>query len=479
MLAGEFSSEELTSAHLERIKANNERLNSFISIFEESALSQAAEADKRFATDGENTPALNGIPISLKDALVTTEGETTCASKMLKGYRSPFDCTAYVRLKNDGCVLLGKNNLDEFTMGSSNEYSAYGPCKNAWDQSRVAGGTSGGSAVAVAAGQSALSLGSDTGGSVRQPAGFNGVFGLKPTYGRVSRYGLIAHASSLDQIGILGRSAEDVALALECIAGEDEMDSTCLKESVEPFAQVVGDSSDFSGIRIGVPQEYFLEGLNEEIAQSVRAAIATLEARGAQIVEVSLPHTEYALAAYYIIEFAEASSNLARYDGIRYGHRSADAETLELLYRKTRSEGFGPEVKRRIMLGSYVLSAGYYEAYYEKAQQVRTLLIDDFRAAFANHCDVIACPVSPSTAFELGACTKDPLAMYLADVYTVPVNLAGLPGLSVPCGVASDGLPIGLQLIGKPLAESTLLRLGSVVPDACEVSLTKHCGESQ
>lgn len=465
LLAREFSAQELTDAHLKRIHSTNTQFNSFLQVSDSAAREAAEQADKRIAADGERTPQLTGIPVAIKDMLVTKGIETTCASKILKGFVPPYDCTAVSRLKQQGAIVVGKTNLDEFAMGSSNEHSAYGPVRNPWDPSCVPGGSSGGSAVAVSLGQAPLSLGTDTGGSIRQPASLTGVVGLKPTYGRVSRYGAVAFASSLDQIGPFGRTVADVAMIMKAIAGLDDQDSTSMNTPVPDYYSELkaAEQEDLKGLRIGVPKEYFLEGLDPEIEAAVRKTIAQLQDQGAEVVDISLPHTEYTLPVYYIIAPAEAASNLARYDGIRYGFRTDNAESLTEVYERTRATGFGAEVKRRILIGNYVLSAGYYDAYYRKGQQVRTLIINDFKAAFHNKCDVIVAPVSPTTAFKLGEKTDSPLAMYLADVFTVPVNLAGLPGLSVPCALDKKKLPIGAQVIGPPFAESLLLRVGRAI----------------
>ena len=459
LLNGDFSAVTLTEAHLERIKRTNPQFNSFITLTEESAVKEAERADEIYREQGHRAPMLTGIPVAVKDMLVTTGCETTCASKILRGFYSPYDCTAVAKLRAAGAVVLGKTNLDEFAMGASNEHSTFGPVRNPWDVSRVPGGSSGGSAVAVSLGQAPLSLGTDTGGSIRQPASLTGVVGMKPTYGRVSRYGAVAFASSLDQIGPFARSVEDLAIILGVIAGHDEHDSTSMKVDVPDYygALKADKGSSLDGLRIGVPKEYFIDGMDPEVERSVRESLKLMGQLGAKIVDISLPHTEYALPVYYIITPAEASSNLARYDGVRYGYRTERGKTLSEMYEMTRGEGFGKEVRRRILIGTYVLSAGYFDAYYLKAQQVRTLLINDFKAAFANHCDVIAAPVSPTTAFKIGEKSSDPVAMYLADVFTVPINLAGLPGLSIPCGLDSAGLPIGMQLIGPPFSELELL----------------------
>lgn len=462
LLSKKFSAVELTEAHLKRIASTEGELNSFITVCEDGARAAAKKADERLGKEAEKSPLLTGIPVAIKDMLVTKGVETTCGSKILKGFVPPYDCTAVARLKKEGAVVLGKTNLDEFAMGSSTEHSAYGPTKNAWDTSRVPGGSSGGSASAVAAGQSPLSLGTDTGGSIRQPAGLSGIVGLKPTYGRVSRYGAVAYASSFDQIGPFARNVEDVAIILKAIAGHDEHDSTSMSTVVDDYQKemqtVVDPKLPLAGLRVGVPKEYVISGMQPEVEKNFAASIEVLKTLGATVVDISLPHTEYALAIYYVIAPAEAASNLARYDGIRFGHRAEGAETLHEVYERSRAEGFGAEVKRRILIGSYVLSKGYFDAYYKKAQQVRTLIINDFRAAFHNHCDVIATPVSPTTAFKIGEKTSSPLEMYLADVFTVPINLAGVPAMSVPSGLDSQGLPIGLQLIGSPFSEKVLIR---------------------
>lgn len=472
LLSGDFSSVELTRAHLERIKATNEKFNSFLKVTEDLALESARQADQQLKTQKESTPPFTGIPVAIKDMLCTKGVETTCASRILKGFVPPYDCTAVAKLRSAGAVIVGKTNLDEFAMGSSNENSAFGPARNPWDAERVPGGSSGGSAVAVAVGQAPVALGTDTGGSIRQPASMCGVVGLKPTYGRVSRYGAVAYASSLDQIGAFARTVEDAAATLAVIAGADPHDSTSMKVPVQDYLGQVRASAGkgLPGVRIGVPKEYFIPGTDADVDRAIRGALETLKSLGAEIVEISLPHTEYALAVYYILALAEASSNLARYDGVRYGYRAENAVSLAEMYERTRSAGFGWEVRRRILMGTYVLSKGYYDAYYRKAQQVRTLIINDFRAAFTNRCDVIAAPVAPSTAFKLGEKTSSPLQMYLADIFTVPINLAGLPGLSVPCGLDSKNLPIGLQLIGPAFGESALLRTGAAFETAAQIN---------
>ena len=449
---GELSSEELTRAYLERIDRLDRGINAYITVTADLALEMARKADVRIRR-GEAGP-LTGIPLGLKDLLVTRGVRTTCASRILENYVPPYDGTAVRRLREAGAVFLGKLNMDEFAMGSSNETSAFGPVRNPWDPDRVPGGSSGGSAAAVASGLAAAALGSDTGGSIRQPAAFCGVVGLKPTYGRVSRYGLVAFASSLDQIGPLARDVEDAAWLFAAVAGHDPLDSTSVDEPVpDPRACLVPEAR---GLRVGVPREYFTEGLDPQVEALVRRAIRVLEEQGAEIREVCLPHTAYAVATYYLIAPAEASSNLARYDGVKYGLRVEGGDLIDT-YRKTRAQGFGAEVKRRIMLGTYALSAGYYDAYYLRALRVRRLIAQDFRAAFET-VDVIACPTTPTAAFRLGEKIHDPLQMYLNDIFTIPANLAGLPGISVPCGFTDQGLPVGLQLLAAPFAESVLLR---------------------
>lgn len=461
LLHGDFSSVELVQAHLSKIYATNTALNSFITITEDLALQQALEADKLIAKEKEESPPLAGIPIGIKDMLVTKGIMTTCASKILQGFIPPYDCTAVDKIKRSGAVIIGKTNLDEFAMGSSNENSAYGHVRNPLDLTRVPGGSSGGSAAAVAGYQVPFALGTDTGGSIRQPAAFTGICGLKPTYGRVSRYGAVAFASSLDQIGPLARDIRDIGAILGVIAGHDQNDSTSLNLAVPDYLAEMHRMRGLglSGLRVGVPREYFTSGIHVDVESAVKEALKNLSKLGAEIVDISLPNTANALAVYYIIAPAEASSNLARYDGVRYGFRSSKSGTLAEMYENTRGEGFGKEVKRRIMIGNYVLSTGYYDAYYLKAQQVRTLIIRDFAEAFDKHCDVIVTPVTPTTAFKLGEKVEDPLQMYLADVFTIPASLAGLPGLSVPCGFDNLGLPIGLQFLCKPFGESLLLRV--------------------
>ncbi len=467
---GEVSSVELTQAALDRILALDNQVKAFLTLAPELALEQAAQADRRRAA-GEDLTLL-GIPVAIKD-LICVEGlPTTCGSRILETYVPPFSATVIEKLDQAGAVVLGKTNTDEFAMGSSTENSAYFATHNPWDLTRVPGGSSGGSAAAVAAGMAFGALGSDTGGSVRQPASLCGVVGIKPTYGRVSRWGLVAFASSLDQIGCLARTVGDAALMLGTIAGYDPRDSTSVDRPVPDYVAALGH--DLRGLRIGVPQEYFLEGMQPEVESAVRAAIATLAGLGAEIVQASLPHTDYALPVYYLIAPAEASANLARYDGIRYGLSFAGADqpggaglSLWESYRQTRGQGFGAEVKRRIMLGTYALSAGYYDAYYLKAGQVRTLIRRDFDEALAQ-CDVLVAPTAPTTAFRLGEKVGDPLQMYLQDVFTLALSLAGLCGLSLPCGFDAEGLPIGLQIMGGAFDEATVLRVAHAYEQATE-----------
>jgi aspartyl-tRNA(Asn)/glutamyl-tRNA(Gln) amidotransferase subunit A len=448
----ELSSVDLTRAYLRRIEEIDGTLNAYLTVTADLALSQAAAADQARATGDQR--ALLGVPLALKDVLSTKGIETTCGSKILEGYKPVFTATAVQRLEDAGMVMLGKANMDEFAMGSSTENSSYKVARNPWDVERVPGGSSGGSAVAVAAGMAAGALGSDTGGSVRQPASYCNIVGLKPSYGRVSRYGLVAFGSSLDQIGAMGRTVEDVARLLQVIAGHDPLDATSMPTPVPDY--LAGLRGGVQGMKIGVPREYFGAGLQPEVEAAVRTAISQLETLGAKAVEISLPHAEYGLPVYYIIAPAEASANLARFDGIRYGPRVDKGEMWDT-YKATRAL-FGAEVKRRIMIGTYTLSAGYYDAYYGKAQAVRTLIKQDFEKAF-EQVDVIAAPVAPTTAFKIGQNVDDPLQMYLSDVLTISLNLAGIPGISVPCGMDSNNLPIGLQLIGAAFKEDTLLRV--------------------
>ncbi|MDT8419394.1 MAG: Asp-tRNA(Asn)/Glu-tRNA(Gln) amidotransferase subunit GatA [Desulfuromonadales bacterium] len=453
LASGEITSVELTEAFLQRIEKTDQEINSYITVCPDAALADAAAADKRLAEGAGEL--LTGIPLALKDIFNSEGLRTTCGSKILDNYIAPYDATVVARLKERGAVILGKLNMDEFAMGSSNENSAAGPVRNPWDTGRVPGGSSGGSAAAVASRQAVATLGTDTGGSIRQPASHCGVVGLKPTYGRVSRYGVIAYASSLDQVGPVGRDVEDCAIMLGAVAGYDPADSTSVDIPVPDYRATLQDG--VKGKRIGLPKEYFIAGLEPAVKQAVDAAIDTYKSLGAEIVEVSLAHTDYAVACYYLIATAEASSNLARYDGVRFGVRKDQGEGLIGMYQRTRAAGFGDEVKRRIMLGTYALSSGYYDAYYLKAQKVRTLIRQDFLDAFAQ-VDLLLTPVAPTPAFRIGEKVDDPLQMYLSDIFTIPVNLAGTCGLSLPCGFSDEGLPIGLQLIGKPFAESEILQ---------------------
>jgi len=454
LAAGEVSPEALLKASLARIRAVDGKLHAFLRLTENEAHAAAKAAAQRRANRNPAGP-LDGIPIALKDIYCMEGVETTCGSKILRGYIPPYDATVVRKLKQAGAVIVGKLNMDEFAMGSSTENSAYGPTMNPWDLSRTPGGSSGGSAAAVAARLVPGAFGTDTGGSIRQPAAMVGCAGMKPTYGRVSRYGVIAFASSLDQVGPFAQDVRGVAYLLAAVAGYDENDQTSSKRPVPDYAAALGRG--VSGLRIGVAREYFGEGLSPEVERAVRAGIERLRGLGCEVRDISLPNSPHAIATYYIVATAEASSNLARYDGVRYGYRARAGQLLEM-YEKTRAEGFGAEVKRRIMLGTYALSAGYYDAYYLRAQKVRALIRRDFDQAFAT-VDAVVSPTSPTTAFRLGEKLDDPLAMYLSDVYTVPVNLAGLPGISIPCGFDSKGLPVGLQLIGKPFDEETLLRI--------------------
>jgi aspartyl-tRNA(Asn)/glutamyl-tRNA(Gln) amidotransferase subunit A len=453
----EITSVELTTFYLERIKKYDAELESYLRLTEELAIRMAEDADKKLAR-GEGD-ALTCIPLGIKDILCTQHIETTCASQILRGFVAPYDATVIRKMKESGFVHLGRLNMDEFAMGSSTENSSFQITKNPWDLERIPGGSSGGSAAAVAAGLCVAALGTDTGGSIRQPASLCGVVGMKPTYGRVSRYGLVAFASSLDQIGPLTRSVKDCATVLQVIAGHDAMDSTSIPQPVPDYASYVG--REIKGMRVGIPDEYSIEGMDQDVKKAVDDAIKVFERNGATVIPISLPHTEYAVATYYVICTAEASSNLARYDGVKYGFRAPGKDIIDM-YKKTRSAGFGKEVKRRIILGTYVLSSGYYDAYYRKAGQVRTLIKGDFDRAF-EQCDLVVTPVSPTTAFRIGEKVEDPLTMYLSDIFTIPVNLAGLPGLSVPCGFDRAGLPIGLQIIGKPLDEALMLQAAYVL----------------
>ncbi|MBQ6535246.1 MAG: Asp-tRNA(Asn)/Glu-tRNA(Gln) amidotransferase subunit GatA [Firmicutes bacterium] len=453
-----LSSREATAAYLDRIAALDKEINSYITVTPEQAMKDAEASDKRRA-EGRALSPLDGVPMALKDVICSKGVRTTAASKILYNFVPPYDATCWSRLKAGGAVLLGKVNMDEFAMGSSTETSAFGPTRNPWDEERVPGGSSGGSAAAVAAGLAAYSLGTDTGGSVRQPAHFCGVVGLKPTYGRVSRYGVIPYASSLDQVGVLARDCRDAASVLQLIAGQDRMDSTSAPAPVEDYASACGE--DITGLKIGLPKEFMSDAIAPDIAFAMRQGAERLAAEGAVVEEVSLPHSAYALPTYYILASAEASSNLARYDGVRYGARTENAENVYDMFTATRSANFGAEVKRRIMLGTFALSSGYYDAYYNKTMQVRTLIKQDYDQAFAAGFDCLMTPAAPTTAFKLGEMTDDPLTMYMQDICTVPVNLAGLPGLVVPVGLDNGNLPIGAQLIGRSFGERTLFSVGS------------------
>ena len=452
----------LAEAHYARIQKEDGQIGAFLTLSKERALEQADRID-RMAAEGKTLPPLGGVPIGIKDVMSTRGLRTTAGSKILENYIPAYDCTAVARMEAAGAVVLGKMNCDEFAMGSSNENSAYHPVRNPRDLNRVPGGSSGGSEALVAADMAVVALGSDTGGSIRQPAAFCGVVGLMPTYGRVSRYGLIAFASSLDHIGPLAKTVKDAAIVLRTIAGRDPMDSTSADLPVPDYVAEL--DKPVRGMKLGVAKEYFGEGLDDEVRQAVEAAIDKLKGLGCEIVPISLPHTPYAIPTYYLIATAEASANLARFDGVRYGHRARGVKTLAEMYRRSRDEGFGAEVKRRIMLGTYALSAGYYDAYYLKAQKVRTLLTRDFDEAFRK-VDAIVTPTSPTAAFRLGEKSNDPLAMYLADIYTVTADLAGIPGISVPCGETREKLPIGLQILGKHFDEATILRVAQAYEQA-------------
>ena len=470
-LSGCLRSAELTAvqaaeAYLASIRENDPSIRAYLSVLEEKAMGQAAETDRRRAR-GETLSPLAGVPVGIKDNICTKGVTTTCASRMLEQFIPPYNAHVIEKLEEAGAVTLGKLNMDEFAMGSSTENSFFQITHNPRDPSRVPGGSSGGSAAAVAANEAAFALGSDTGGSIRQPAAFCGVVGMKPTYGTVSRYGLVAFASSLDQIGPLTRDVADSAMVMDCIAGHDSRDSTSIRMDKLPYASQLGQ--DIRGIKIALPEEFFGEGLSEDVRKGIQLAARRFQDLGAEIVRVSMPALTHALPAYYIISSAEASSNLARFDGIRYGYRSPDYEDITSLYKNSRSEGFGEEVKRRIMLGTFALSSGYYDAYYKKALQVRTLITRDYSRIFAA-CDCILSPVAPTTAYKIGEKTANPLEMYLGDIYTVPVNIAGLPGLSMPCAAASDGMPVGMQLIGPAFSEPLLYRVGYAYETDCQPS---------
>ncbi|MEO6806324.1 MAG: Asp-tRNA(Asn)/Glu-tRNA(Gln) amidotransferase subunit GatA [Edaphobacter sp.] len=457
--SGETSAVAVAERHYAEIDSRDGEIHSYLALSRERAMAQAVKIDGMAAT-GETLPALAGVPVGIKDVLVMQGAPATAGSLILKGYRPPYDATAVTKLEAAGAVLLGKLNCDEFAMGSSNENSAYGPVLNPRAMDRVPGGSSGGSAAAVAANFAVATLGTDTGGSIRQPAAFCGVVGVLPTYGRVSRYGLIAFASSLDRVGPLTKNVKDAATVLQVIAGKDVLDATSADRPVEDYVGSL--TMPVEGLRIGVPKEYFGEGLDSEIRSAIEGVLAGLKTMGCVVKPVSLPHTKYAIPTYYVIATAEASANLSRFDGVRFGLRAAEAKTLSEMFRKTRDEGFGAEVKRRILLGTYALSAGYYDAYYRKAQQVRTLLARDFLAAFAE-VDVLVAPVTPTAAFKLGEKTDDPVKMYLEDIYSVAASLAGICGASVPCGKKANGLPIGVQVIGKHFDEATMLRVAQAV----------------
>jgi aspartyl-tRNA(Asn)/glutamyl-tRNA(Gln) amidotransferase subunit A len=455
MEEGEISCQEIVSSVFQQIQRLNPRINAYITLLEKQAAESARKMDDR-RSRGEKLGRLAGLPIAIKDNICTKGVLTTCGSKILSDFIPPYDATVVERLKQEDALIIGKTNLDEFGMGSSNETSFFGPVGNPKEQNRVPGGSSGGSAAAVASGMTILALGTDTGGSVRQPASLCGVVGMKPTYGRISRYGLVAFASSLDQIGAITKDVKDCALLSSVICGHDPKDSTSLPEPASDFLESLNEEVKY--IKIGIPEEYFGEGLDDEVREGVMKGVRLLEKLGMKKENLSLPHTDKAIATYYVLADAEASSNLARYDGIKYGYRTKGEIDLSRMYEKTRGEGFGTEVKRRIILGTYVLSAGYYEAYYAKAQKVRTIIREDFNKAFEK-ADVIITPTSPTTAFKIGEKIDDPLTMYLSDIYTVSANLAGIPAISVPCGQDSKGLPIGLQIMGKPLSEELILRI--------------------
>src|SRR5579863_3228321 len=456
LLERQFTATALVDAFYAKIDADDPTIGAYLTLSKDRAYRQAAGIDL-LADKGDGLPPLAGVPIAIKDVFTTKDVRTTAASKILENYIPPYDATVVARLEDAGAIILGKTNCDEFAMGSSNENSGFRPVRNPRDPERVPGGSSGGSAAAVAAGTAVASIGSDTGGSIRQPAAFCGVVGLMPTYGRVSRYGLIAFASSLDHIGPLTKTVKDAAIVLRTIAGRDPMDPTSADVPVPDYVAEL--EKPVRGLKIGVAKEYFGDGLDPEVRRAVETAVQKLAQSGCEIVPVSLPHTKYAIPTYYIVATAEASSNLARYDGVRYGYRAKDSRTLAEMYRRTRDQGFGPEVKRRIMLGTYALSAGYYDAYYLKAQKVRTLLAQDFAVAFGK-VHAIVTPTSPTAAFKLGEKVDDPLAMYLADIYTVTADLAGIPGISVPCGETKEKLPIGLQILGRHFDEATIVRVG-------------------
>jgi len=461
---GDVSAEALTGQFLQAIQQRDAKVRAFLHVDEGNALAQARAVDQK-RKKGDPLGPLAGVPVAIKDVLCTKGQPTTCGSKILRDFKPPYDAHVITRLRSADAVLIGKTNLDEFAMGSSTENSAYQTTHNPWDLERIPGGSSGGSAAAVAAGEAVLALGTDTGGSIRQPAGLCGVVGLKPSYGRVSRFGLVAFASSLDQVGPFAHDVADAALLLEVIAGHDPRDSTSVVKPVPPYSKTVHDP--VKPLTVGVAREYFGEGLDPEVEQAVRAALKVYEGLGAKVREVSLPHSPYAVATYYLVATAEASSNLARYDGVHFGHRTSRPGNLIDMYQRSRGEGFGPEVKRRIMLGTYALSSGYKDAYYLKALKVRRLIRDDFDLAFAA-CDVVLGPTAPTAAFKIGEKSSDPLAMYLSDIYTISANLAGIPGVTIPCGFTKAGLPIGLQILAAPFEEAKLLRVARMYEQATD-----------
>ncbi len=465
---GAISSVAITESVYSQIESLEDRVNAYITLTKDIAIAQAKAADRRIEEG--TAAALTGIPIALKDVLCTKGTKTTCGSRILENFIPPYDATVIGKLKDAGAVFIGKTNMDEFAMGSSTETSHFGITRNPWDLERIPGGSSGGSAAAVAADECIASLGTDTGGSIRQPAALCGVVGLKPTYGRVSRFGLVAYASSLDQIGPITKDVEDCAIMMNAISGHDPCDSTSVVAEVPDYRQFI--SRDIQGWTIGIPKEYFVEGIDPEIRASIDRSINTLEALGARCREISLPHTEYCVATYYIIAPSEASSNLARYDGVRYGIRATDGENLLDMYKKTRSSGFGEEVKRRIIIGTYSLSSGYYDAYYKKASQVRALIRGDFDRAFAE-CDVILTPATPTPAFRIGEKMDDPLQMYLYDIFTLSANLAGIPGISIPCGYTNSGLPVGVQFMANHFDEEKLLQIGSAYEKNSDIEKRK------
>jgi aspartyl-tRNA(Asn)/glutamyl-tRNA(Gln) amidotransferase subunit A len=464
--AGEISPTEIVEELSKRIEKRDGKIKAFLSVNKEAALERAGAVEEKLSR-GEKLGSLGGVPVAIKDNMCVKGQPATCASKILEGYLPPYNAYVVERLLGEDAIILGKTNMDEFAMGSSTENSAFATTRNPWDTERVPGGSSGGSAAAVAAGEAVCALGSDTGGSIRQPAALCGVVGLKPTYGRVSRYGLVAFASSLDQIGPFTKDVRDAALLLEVIAGKDEQDSTSVDFPVPDYLATLND--DIKGLRLGVPREYFGEGLDVEVEKAIEEAVEIYKSLGAEIKEISLPHTEYAVATYYLVATAEASSNLARYDGVHYGYRNAASDNIIEMYSRTRAEGFGDEVKRRIMLGTYALSAGYYDAYYLKALKVRALIKGDFDEAFKS-VDLILSPTSPTAAFKMGEKTQDPLMMYLSDIYTISANLAGISGISIPCGFTRAGLPVGLQIMGRAFEEEVLLRAARALEKEAKIS---------